>query len=233
MTPGRTDWSPVSSGALKTSLQIFAGLASSFALFLLVAWTISDQPPPPEETIAPNRLTSAPLPPPELEQETSNQSSNTPRPISKPVRFAQETFKFELSPIDVDFNPRQSIDTLAKIDVDISQIKMSHAEIEDMVVYERSELDKGLVAIYQPMPSISKRTKQKQSVRLLFVVDANGKVTDEIYVLESTDPEINADVILGVKSWSFRPPIREGEKVRAKVRIRINISPQNQSPFSL
>lgn len=231
MSETHADWNPTQSGFASTALQVFAGLAASAILFLLVAWTIADSPAPETKAAPANKLRYAPPPPPEIVQQSESSASNVPQAARKPLRFAEETFAFELQSLDVDFDPRQNVDTLAKLEVDISQIKMSRDDIEDMVVYDRRELDRGLQAMYQPMPNISKRSEQEHSVGLLFVVDENGKVTDEIYILDSTDPDINADVIAGVKSWTFKPPIRNKEKVRAKVRIRINISPNNFSPW--
>lgn len=231
MTTVRKDWNPAGSNPANTVMQVFTGLAASIILFLFVAWTIGETPVPEDNSQVSNRLRFAPPPPPELEQQSSKSVNSIPRQSSKPIQFAKESFEFQLNQLDVDFHPQQHVDTLAKIDVDITQLKATQSDIEDMLVFERSQLDKGLQALFQPMPQVSKRTSQDHSIGLIFVVDVNGRVTDEIYILDSTDPELNADVLAGVKSWTFKPPMRNKKKVRAKARIRIKISPNNPSPW--
>lgn len=233
MNHSELDWHPEQASVASRFVEILVGSAASIFLFALVAWTISTGEEKPEKDQERDNLRFAPLPPPPPQREIQDSLPSLPNlpTYQKPIDISSASVQFQLQPLEVDFDPSQNIDTLAKMEVDFSQLKTTQQKLDDMVVYHRRELDRGLRAMHQPMPRVSKKTKKDHSVRLLFVVGKDGRVTDEVYILESSDPDLNPDIIAGVKTWTFSPPKRDGKKVRARATVRINISPNNSNPW--
>lgn len=233
MSGHSTDWHIDQGGNSSRLLELAVGSLITLSLFTLVAWTISTETPPSTESTQSQRIRYAPQPPPpppSPNQQEKSPDSSSPS-LRRPLKIEAETFHFELQALSTDFSPTQSIDTLSKIDIDFSELKTSRSELDEMVVYHRTELDSRLQPQFRPMPRIKKRTKGEDSVRIMFIVDKTGKVEDGVYILYSTDPELNEDIIKGVKRWTFSPPTRNGKKVRAKATIRIDISSNNPSPW--
>lgn len=229
-----TDWQPQTQSVVARLGEVLAGLAASAFLFALVSWTISTNEIPQEQVEQSNRIDFAIVPPPPVDKQRDELPAVAdPQPYRQPIDLSSEQVDFELDPLSVELTPVQNIDTLSKINVDFSDLMTTREELDSMVVYRRKELDRGLVAIYQPMPKISKRTSSENYIRLLFVVGKDGRVTDQVYILESSDPDLNEEIVAGVKTWQFSPPKRDGVRVRARGLIRLNISKNNASPWGL
>jgi TonB family protein len=81
------------------------------------------------------------------------------------------------------------------------------------------------------MPDVKGKEK-RETVRLIYVINRDGTVGD-VYVTESSDPEINEGVVRGVKTWTYTPATKGGKKVRCWVKQTIIIQGRTRSAFSV
>ena len=89
-----------------------------------------------------------------------------------------------------------------------------------------AELDQKPRAIVQPPPVYPYELRQRKvegSVRLLFVVDASGRVVDP-RVETASRPEFEKAALDAVRQWRFEPAVRNGQKVSCRMRIPLRFS---------
>jgi protein TonB len=82
-------------------------------------------------------------------------------------------------------------------------------------------------ATYQPAPSYPAELRQKKlagTVRVLFLVDKNGRVVSPV-VNRSSNVAFEQPAIQAVKHWRFEPGKRAGQTVQFKMRVPISFSP--------
>ena len=97
----------------------------------------------------------------------------------------------------------------------IAQSETSPASI----VCELEELDVKPVPIkrVQPVyPPAMKRLKKRAKVNVEFVISEVGEVV-EWKVVKSTNERFNDSAIEAVKQWKFKPGIKDGKRVKARV----------------
>jgi len=59
------------------------------------------------------------------------------------------------------------------------------------------------------------------TVKLTVIIERDGHAND-IKVIESLDPGLDANAILAVKQWEFEPATKEGKPVRVSATIEVN-----------
>lgn len=63
------------------------------------------------------------------------------------------------------------------------------------------------------------RRKVQGNVVLAAVVKKDGTVRDDVRVVESLDPDLDAEAIKAVKLWTFKPGTKDDKPVNVAVRI--------------
>ena len=88
-------------------------------------------------------------------------------------------------------------------------------------VFEQAQLDENPEPIKRVQPKYPysmKRLKRNAKVRVEFVIDIDGTVLNPIMV-ESSNPRFNQSALDAIVQWKFKPGIKDGVPVRAKVAI--------------
>jgi protein TonB len=96
-------------------------------------------------------------------------------------------------------------------------------------VFSLTELDQRPRPIFQAAPVYPARMRSKKTqatVSIVFVVDANGKVS-EAKVEDSTHPAYDKSALDAVKQWKFEPGIKSGQRVACKMRVPIRFQPKS------
>ena len=109
--------------------------------------------------------------------------------------------------------------------------------VDTQRVFQQSEVDSIPTALYRPSPPITRRhfkDTDRLRVTLLFVVEANGTITNVRVAKSSENPEVDAIVAETVqKEWGFAPAIKRGKKVRCLLLQPFTIMLPSASPFVL
>jgi TonB family protein len=104
-------------------------------------------------------------------------------------------------------------------------------------IFQQSEVDRIPTALYRPPPPISRRHfKDVDRIRitLLFVVEANGSITNVRVVKSSENPDVDAIVMDTVQNeWGFTPAIKRGRKVRCLMQQPFTIMLPSASKFHM
>jgi periplasmic protein TonB len=90
-------------------------------------------------------------------------------------------------------------------------------------IFNLADLDRAPVAVFQGAPLLPSSLKQESasvSVRVQFIVAADGRVLDPT-VVESTDDRFNDAAIKGVSKWKFKPGMKGGRKVNSRMAVPI------------
>lgn len=93
--------------------------------------------------------------------------------------------------------------------------------------FSLAEIDQKPRAIYQVPPSYPAEMRGKKVegvVTILFVVDAEGKVSSP-RVEKSTDRAFEDPAVNAVRRWKFEPAVRAGQRVSCKMRVPIRFEP--------
>jgi periplasmic protein TonB len=85
-----------------------------------------------------------------------------------------------------------------------------------------SDLDQQPRVIFQVAPVLtgSMRTQVPATVRIIFIVDAGGKVTNPI-VQQSSNPLFDEASLAAVKQWKFEPGKHNGKEVAFRMSVPI------------
>lgn len=201
-------------------LHAIMGVSVSVGLFYAVSLSLKKDAEPEEQVNAfvSQAVQVTPPEPPEVEQ-TAEEQDNT---VSAQVDFALAQDKLAIKLLASDIRPTRAQDIVQKVDFDLSKFEVKGQDINDMVVYEGKEVDKRPEHIYRVMPDL-KLKKAKEIVQLIYVVNIDGTVGDT-YVLETTNPQFNEEVIQCVKTWTYSPAEKNGRKVRCWVKQKIIIN---------
>jgi protein TonB len=95
--------------------------------------------------------------------------------------------------------------------------------------FNLSEIDQKPRPIFQAMPVYPSGLRSVEGlVILIFVVDANGKVTLP-RVEKASQQEFEKPAIDALKQWKFEPAVKAGKPVSCKMRIPIRFKPKDKS----
>jgi len=210
-------------GAPGVTLLIFLAIASGTI--------VVDRPQSPELP----ELTFAYVPPrPVPEKKT------TP-PLSSSFT---ESFKFDptmaapLPEIPLEFlaiHIDPQVDPELAIEMDLNRpFEVSRPELTpEFTIFERHQVDEIPVWLYGPMPRIPHELRTMDGETLvLYVVTEKGR-TENIYVLDASDPRFIPGVKEAIKDWRFRPARKNGKPVSVWVQHVVSYRPSSKSPFSL
>lgn len=130
--------------------------------------------------------------------------------VPKPREFVQP---IDLSPL------RPSTEKITVIPAKFTRSEGPGRE----TIFNPGDLDRRPVAIAQPAPPyphLMRREALTATVVVGFIVDASGSVVN-VHVVDSTHPGFNDAAVTGVAKWRFRPGMRGGRKVNARMHVPI------------
>ena len=93
-------------------------------------------------------------------------------------------------------------------------------------VFSIADLDQKPRPVFQAPPNYPfelRRRKVEGSVYVLFVVDEDGKVVNP-KIEKTSNPGFDAPALEAVRQWKFEPGVRNGQKVRFKMRVPVRFS---------
>lgn len=85
-----------------------------------------------------------------------------------------------------------------------------------------------VVVVHQRDPGYTKQARDKKIqgiVGIDLIVEKNGKA-ENVKVVKSVDPGLDANAVNAVKSWKFEPCRKDGHPVRCAVHIEVSYSLQ-------
>jgi TonB family protein len=218
------------------SWQTFLGApAITLALFLVIASTSIVVERPTRRTPPPIEFAYVPPPPaPVLRKQTP--------PLSPGLA---ESFKFDPTtlapppdiPLDLlDIRLAPDVDPGLAIALDMErtfEVQKPMDFTQQVVVFERNQVDEIPGWLYGPMPRLPSRLDRKDADALvLYIVSDKGR-TENIYILDASDPGLMEPVKEAIADWRFRPARKAGKPVRVWVQHPVNFRPESKSPFSI
>ena len=93
--------------------------------------------------------------------------------------------------------------------------------------FSMAEIDQKPRALFQAAPLYPGEMRGKKLeglVTVIFVVDAEGKVTN-LRVEKSSHPAFEKPATDAVKQWKFEPAVKAGQRVACKLRVPIRFQP--------
>lgn len=179
---------------------------------------IPEPPPPPPQNIT----RGTPLPPAPMIFEESPSTNSvriapTPIPIAPLITEIRPSFSLQFDYNPGDFQPRGE-----GWEPDVNH------------VFQRSEVDQQVVAVFKKAPSIPTSLLREVSnprVRVLFVVNTDGTV-ENVRLMKGTHPEFDRLVIEAISEWRFRPAMRKGKKVRCLSELPVYVKAPSANPFT-
>jgi TonB family protein len=232
------------SSAARNALSVLMGAGFTFCLFWGVAHyaRVAPSHPPPEiDDLRAVALPIQPPPPPSSVQPETEPSITTvtvvdfaPGPSDSPVKIAITLPSLDsLLPAT-----RLALPAMLQVGQLYGEFKpRTDLSVDTQRVFQQSEVDSIPTALYRPPPSISRRLfkdADKIRVTLLFVVEANGTITNVRVVRPSGNPEVDAIVLETVqKEWGYAPAMKRGKKVRCLLQQPFTIVLPSASPFVL
>ena len=230
--------------AARNALSVLMGAGFTFCLFWGVAHyaRVAPSHPPPEiDDLRAVALPIQPPPPPSSVQPETEPSITTmpvvdfaPGPSDSPVKIA-----ITLPSLD-SLLPATRLELPAMLQIGqlYGEFKpRTDLSVDTQRVFQQSEVDSIPTALYRPSPPITRRhfkDTDRLRVTLLFVVEANGTITNVRVAKSSENPEVDAIVAETVqKEWGFAPAIKRGKKVRCLLLQPFTIMLPSASPFVL
>ncbi len=205
-------------------------LASAFGLTLLVFLTLPltriftdadryDEPAPARIDLA-----APPPPPPPEDQEPPPPADDTPElPEEAPAEPAPDLPPVEFDQLELALDPDAGDAIAADFGFGFDLAADTASAFE---AFEVSELDRPPRAIDRAPPVYPyslRRERVTGSVRVLFVIDEDGRVRDP-RIEESTHREFERPALEAVRRWRFEPGIRDGRPVPTLVRTPIEFT---------
>ncbi len=155
------------------------------------------EPPPPPPPVKP--------PPPEEKKEED------PEPEIEP-----DTQQLALSDLDLDLSG-SGLGSLGGAGLGLND---AGGGLDDLALFDISDLDKPPVAVSQPPPRYPaqlKKDKISGNAVVVFILGENGRVVDP-RVESATHPDFGEAAIKAIKRWRFKPGMKTGKAVRSNVR---------------
>lgn len=161
-------------------------------------------------------------------------TQTTPVVVGTPVQFEIAS---EPSPVSIQISPAPvvPIDTVAPLAHPGITARFElgagvvHTEVasDPNHVFETSEVDQKPVPVFRKTPNVTttifKRVKNPRVV-LLFVVTAEGSVTDARLLKSSGDKEFDDIMLEMIADWDFRPAMKKGKPVRCWVQQGVHLT---------
>lgn len=217
------------------SWKAFVGAGvTSAVLFLAIASTSIDaiRKEKPEEPV----ISYVYVPPPPVEVKLKNAP-----PLSSSLA---ESFKFDptqaapppeipLDALDIRLNPDIDPGVAVSLDMQRTFEVQKPEDLHQMIIFESDQVDEIPVWLYGPMPRVpSSLSHTDCDVLVLYSISEKG-TTDNIFILDSTEPELGVPVKEAVADWRFRPARKDGKPVKIWVQQPVTFRPQSKSPFSI
>lgn len=235
---------PTSSLAARDSsawLVHVGGLAGGLGFTLLILAVIAFAPkathPPEETSVEEVRAVEVPEPPP---PPPPTKAVGTPLPPT-PIVFeeAPSTSSVRITPTPIPTAPLETIARPAyalRFDFSPGEFRPDTGDWEPDAnhIFQRSEVDQQVVAIYKKAPNISNdlfKTIRNPRVRVLMVVNVDGSV-EGVRILHGTNTEFDSLVADAMRTWRFRPAMKKGKKVRCLVEQPVYVKSPISNPFS-
>jgi len=200
------------------ALSIVLGCLFTFFIFLLVPLTqfIADVSKAEDSY----EVQQASLPPPE-EFEFEEEEIEEVEEEEEPPELEEEPPQLTLEQLDLALNPGMGGDLAGDFALPGFSSDDSKLNLDD--IFDLNEVDQKPKAVKQVKPTFPRNLQRKGvsgAVRVIFVVDQNGDVGD-ITIVKTSHEEF-ADAVLEVlPKWKFEPAMKDGQKVKARVRIQI------------
>jgi len=197
--------------------QTFLGAAALTLACFLVLPVMQAIAKSPDDLIGLAEVDTAnlpPPPPPPPEEEPEEE----PEPEEQPPELMEDVQPLDLSQLELALDPGMSDGWLGgDFAVNLNTIGGGAGEDVD-ALFSLADLDNPPRAIYQPSPAMDARIRKRVpgTVKVLFIVDQRGRVTNPI-VKSSTDPVFERAAVSAVKQWKFEPGKRNGKPVRFRM----------------
>ncbi|MGC9451118.1 MAG: energy transducer TonB [Oceanipulchritudo sp.] len=158
------------------------------------------EPPPPE-----------PPPPPEEEEVEVEDFEEPPPPL-------------DLRSLEAALNPGIGSAGAGLVSMDLFEVRPDAAG--EMQIFEIGDLDRvprRLSGINPPYPRDMQRQRIMGEVRLILVIDETGSVRVQ-EVQKTPHPGFVEPVVNAVNTWKFEPPVKDGQRVKARYILPLNFS---------
>jgi len=76
----------------------------------------------------------------------------------------------------------------------------------------------------------AKKLQVQGSVELEEVITSDGTVRDDVRVVKSLDPDLDAQAVTAAKQWQFKPGTKDGKPVNVVVRIEMTFTLKKHAP---
>jgi protein TonB len=90
--------------------------------------------------------------------------------------------------------------------------------------FNPNDIDQKPRVVFQESPLYPSEMRGKKvegAVVVVFVVDANGKVTNAKAIESTPSPVFEPPALDAVRKWKFEPGLRAGQRVASRMRVRI------------
>lgn len=145
-----------------------------------------------------------------------------------------ESIELTLDNLQLDWEPdiRAAFDIDLAAETNFQAMKPAMADTSKFVIYESHQLDVAPRPLLTPFPDLPfDLRKEKAQIMVLYTIKSNGKA-DNIFILDSSNPELNDITRRALKRWHFRAARKGGQAVDAWVQQEFNFS-RGASPLSI
>ena len=203
-----------------------SGFLITSGLFLLIGTTsnaIINLRPDPE---AKKPIYYIPPPSPVSEYEATTPKSNRSiERLAVDLAYNEEPVELALDFINVSLDAQVNASLTLNLDLDrgFQASRPSTGEFENIVIYERSEVDEKPRLIYNPEPRVPYRLRgQEVILTMLYFVTDKGRA-EKISVLDGNteNSEYHELAKDAIATWKFRPPRRQRRQLLGPANLQI------------
>jgi protein TonB len=208
-----------SPSARKNSLlSLLLGVVFSFFVFLLVPVTqfIADVTKPDESY----EVQQVSLPPPE-EFEFEEEKVEEEEVKEEEIELEKEPPKLTLDQLDLALNA--SVGDLSAGDFGLPGFAASKNDLNLDDIFDMADLDQKPRPVRRVGPEYPRdlgRKKIEGTVKLLFIIDQDGNVTD-VTVVEASHDDFAEAAVKAIKQWKFEPGMKYGQAVKTRTRLLV------------
>lgn len=205
---------------MRHRLIVFCGAVALTLMFFLVLPLMQTINKPPSMDLTVQSVDTANVPPPPSPPEEEPDEEEEPE--EQPPELTEEAPPLDLSQLELALNPGFS-DSWMSGDFTVNLQTVASADSHLDSLFSMADLDQKPRVIYQPVPVMNKRLRQKMpgTVYVIFIVDPSGRVVRPI-VQKSTDPIFEKPALVSIKKWKFEPGKNNGKPVSTRMRIPIS-----------
>lgn len=163
---------------------------------------------------------AVPLSPPEV-KELSELKKTSVNPTEVIPELKEEPPTLTLDQLDLVLNP--GLGGLAVSDLGLPQFDTAQTKMNMDQIFDPSDLDTKPRATKRVMPLYPRRLEERGitgKVVVFFIVETDGSISN-IKIESATRKEFERAVLKVIGDWRFSPGLREGRKVRYKVRLPV------------